>query len=300
MRPLLVVGATALLAISLAVPASAYVRTTTCRDTTNPAVDPLACREGETPIPIAWDQSCIVYHVNEQGSSDVSLADIEAATTTAFDQWENAERSGSACTHLNFHYGGQTNETRIGYYSCVPSDNANVVMFINEGWRHQTSALALTSVTYDMSNGLIVDADIELNDQSFNFTTTDLSPLVKIDVRNTLTHEIGHLIGLDHTSVQEATMFGTAPSGEILKRDLHQDDTDAVCDVYPASQPRACSIASIGYFSAPAGGPGDACPKENGCNCRVAAGSAPQSGLLWAIAGLLGACVLNRRRGADR
>jgi hypothetical protein len=82
------------------------------------------------------------------------------------------------------------------------------------------------------------------------------------DLQNTLTHELGHLIGLDHNctdaatrgvpvnhlgqlappcsqasaELQAATMFNQAGSGDIGKRDLSVDDAKAVCDVYPAGQ----------------------------------------------------------------
>jgi hypothetical protein len=82
------------------------------------------------------------------------------------------------------------------------------------------------------------------------------------DLQNTLTHEFGHLIGLDHNCTdaatrgipvdhlgqlapacarasaeqRAATMFNQAGSGDIGKRDLAPDDIQAVCDVYPAGQ----------------------------------------------------------------
>ena len=262
MRQLVFVAVSAMLMLPQA--AGAWVRTTTCRiPTSENTQDPLACRDGESPIPIYWQDDCVVFHVNELGTGDVPFDEASAAILDSFETWDSV-----SCSSFRLVYGGQTNEDRVGYYSCDPAQNANVVMFIASGWTHQSDALALTSVTYDMTTGVIVDADIELNDQNFNFTTTDLAPMVRIDLQNTVTHEIGHLVGFDHTTEAEATMFGTAPPGETLKRDLHQDDIDGFCSVYSDSTGGSCSAAT-GYFSQPSAGPGDACEVVDDCACSA-------------------------------
>ena len=208
--------------------AEAWVRTATCRPATGMG-DPLACRDGETPIPIYWDVDRVVYRINEVGTSDLAFDDVTAAIQRSFDTWSDV-----ACSGLRLVYGGLTSENRVGFDQDSVQTNSNVVMFIDSGWRHQGAALALTSVTYSMTTGEIVDADIELNDQSFTFTTSDVPGEIEIDLENTVTHEAGHVVGFDHSSVAEATMLATAPPGEIQMRDLHQDDIDGLCAVYPS------------------------------------------------------------------
>lgn len=283
----------ALLFSTFAAPqADAFVRTMTCRTGTDPASDPLACQAGESPVPISWKVGCVVYHTNETGSDDTDLSETIAAIRTSYETWDEV-----SCSHLHFIEGGLTNEDRVGYNSCTPGENANAVMFVRSGWQHVRDALALTSVTYDKVDGKIVDADIELNDQYFDFTTTDNPLLVRFDVRNTVTHEIGHVLGLDHTSVVDATMIATAPPRETSKRDLHQDDIDGVCEIYPSSAESSCSVANTGYFSKPSQGPREPCPQPDDCSnggCRTAT---PPDGLhTYAVflAGML--FVLSRRR----
>src|SRR5204862_6586571 len=81
------------------------------------------------------------------------------------------------------------------------------------------------------------------------------------DLQNTLTHEFGHLLGLDHNcygsadrsrgidqnghavpdcnrappAVQEATMYASVMRGDVARRDLSADDIDGVCAIYPAT-----------------------------------------------------------------
>jgi hypothetical protein len=109
-----------------------------------------------------------------------------------------------------------------------------------DAWLHPAGALALTTVTFVRSDGRILDADIEINDGGFEFTTCDPNDCVVVhDVANMLTHELGHVVGLDHPpsnqmGAREATMFASAPAGEIQKRDLAEDDINGLCTLYPA------------------------------------------------------------------
>ena len=242
----------------LPVAAEAWVQTTTCRETSNTG-DPLRCRQGETPIPIYWDVDSVVYRINEAGTSDVSFDEASAAIRRSFDTWNEV-----SCSGLRLVYGGITGEDFVGFDSTSIQSNSNIVMFVDSGWRHQGDALGLTSVTYDLTTGEIVDADIELNDQNFTFTTSDVPGEVQIDIQNTVTHEAGHVVGFDHSSQQGGTMLASAPPGEISKRELHQDDIDGLCAVYPT------------------GGEGDG-EEEGGCGCRTAK-SDPSSGLLILLA----------------
>jgi hypothetical protein len=75
-------------------------------------------------------------------------------------------------------------------------------------------------------------ADITLNGQGFAFTTAPTGATAA-DVQNTVTHEVGHLLGFDHSPDPESTMFADAPLGETKKRDLTADDAQGLCDVYP-------------------------------------------------------------------
>lgn len=279
-----------LLSVLGAAPAHAYLRTMTCRTDVDPTVNPLGCREGEVPIPIFWNNGCVVFHSNEDGTTDTELTETIDAIRDSFETWDNV-----SCSYLRFIEGGLTNEDRVGYNSCTPAENANIVVFVESGWSHVRDALALTSVTYDQNAGTIVDADIELNDQYFNFTTTDNPLLVRFDVRNTVTHEIGHVLGLDHTPIADATMAVTAQPGETSKRDLHQDDIDGICEIYPSTAESSCSVSNVGYFSKPSQGPKEPCPQPEDCStCHTA--TIPRGTGGWALVFGVSALVLSRRR----
>jgi hypothetical protein len=170
------------------------------------------------------------------------------------------------------------------------SNNANRIGFRHDEWRkipcdpklevcdpYGANAIAITTVTSNTRTGQILDADIELNavTQKFADVVVDgprprASGVSVQDLQNTLTHELGHLIGLDHNcydpgasatpprdqsgnaapfcasanaTIAEATMFNSALPGETKKRDLANDDVAAICDIYkPIDDSGGCAI----------------------------------------------------------
>lgn len=53
----------------------------------------------------------------------------------------------------------------------------------------------------------------------------------QIDLESVAVHEIGHLLGLDHSSDSNAVMYSKIPPGTV-KRDLAQDDIDGIHALY--------------------------------------------------------------------
>ena len=80
--------------------------------------------------------------------------------------------------------------------------------------------------------GQIMDADIVFNPQT-QFSTESITPSDKIDLQSVTTHEIGHLLGLDHTTMLSSAMFPTVTTGVNFPRTLSADDMAGVSTVYP-------------------------------------------------------------------
>lgn len=239
---------------------------------------------------LAWVTNCIDYFIHEDGSDDVNFSAVESEVVRAFNEWEEPN-----CSNVNFTYSGVTREKRAGYFQ--NENNLNLIVWREGGegvdeWEHEPSIIAVTTNTYCTEinalcpfKGAIIDADIEMNGERFRFTNARLEALTEFDLGNTLTHEIGHLIGLDHTDDRDATMFASAPPGELDKRSLEEDDIDGVCDVFPVRPDEAAcyQLISIGVGSGGGGGVTD---------CRAQPGQAPAAPW-WAALGLL---IVWRRR----
>jgi hypothetical protein len=212
--------------------ALAFRHTMTCTES-----GPYACGPDEEPKPLHWSARCVRYQINEDALHNVrgitpdvaDLAEIRRAVSLSFAAWTNVD-----CSDMTLVDGGLTGANQ-STFRAGDSRNTNLVVWRSEGWSKVATAraFALTSVTFNPKNGLIADADIEVNTEFYTFSAGETPLPNHVDLRNTLTHEVGHFVGLDHSDVFEATMFSTAPVGEVAKRSLHPDDINALCATYP-------------------------------------------------------------------
>jgi MYXO-CTERM domain-containing protein len=252
-----------------------------------------ACERNEVPKPVQWPRACVGYEINEVGTQNVSdaepglSAELERAVTDSFAAWDEVE-----CSRMQLTDRGLTDLSAAEFNQQSDARNSNLVVWRDENWNSVASrqTFALTSVSYNPNTGEIADADIEINAQYYPISTTDPVEANHIDLRNTLVHEVGHFIGLDHTSVERATMFASADIGEVDKRTLHPDDVDAICHVYPADQTQMLGCDDPE--------PPDTPPGDNGNGC-CATTQAPAPGTLnWLFlaAGFVALAGARRRR----
>jgi len=211
-------------------------------------------------VALFWNEFPIKYFINKAGSPDIS--DIEGtydAIKASFQAWMNP---GCGCFQAEFV--GLTDLAETGYNQDKPAEDQNVIFFRQGDWAHNRQAVAVTSVVYSRSTGQIFGFDIEINDRDYRFSLDGTSvpgvprPIATIDLQNTITHEAGHALGLDHSENKSATMYASAPPGETSKRQLHSDDIEGLCTIYrkeTASQ--ICQISRSEQFL-----------KGTGCACQ--------------------------------
>lgn len=114
-------------------------------------------------------------------------------------------------------------------------DGQNRIVWREAAWPEEVSpqTLALTTTVYRRSSGQILDADIDLNGVHHTWTATDDPLATQADAENTLTHELGHLLGLAHTADPATTMYPESDPGDLSKRTLAEDDVAGLCFIYP-------------------------------------------------------------------
>jgi hypothetical protein len=175
--------------------------------------------------PIHWEEMPVRFAIDGAGSRDVPLAVLERSIRGAFDAW--GEIHGSA---VSFDYEGVLTGIELGYDRDNPERNHNAIVWSRDSWDFEPDALAVTLTLYRRDSGVLVDADILINERTYVWGEGDE---VENDLQNAVTHEIGHFLGFGHSGESEATMFASAATFEIKKRTLHDDDEDAALRVYP-------------------------------------------------------------------
>ncbi len=262
MKPLVCGLALASLTIARGDDAFAYVRT----------------KAADTGVTLAWDRPCVTLYLQlASRPAEISEALFETAALGAASAWGETSES---CSALAFAV-----RTSDGAVRHIDHDGRNTVQFRVEFWGRNAkhprdaipyppAALAITSVFANRHTGKIVEAEIEINAKGRAWDDLVAHPqpgeLNVADLQDTLTHEFGHVIGLDHTcdaggqsnfmdhrgqqvptcpgdeDMQESTMSPIDIPGQTKRRTLSLDDRLAVCEIYPRNGQPACFPAPIG------------------------------------------------------
>jgi len=257
------------------------------------AAPPSYVRTGPTAAGhyLYWESGCTFVTPDAAGTKEVAGDGEFPVITQSIATWNN---STASCGYIQIVEQPRKNiETG--------RDNTNIIKFRDASWCrpatkddparcHPDSAAGITTATYvdDSSSsrdGAIVDADVELNGVNFaisvNGQTLGTQSCLS-ELANTLTHELGHLLGLEHTclapgdpprvdgnnnpvplcsasmnngAITGATMFNYQMCGESSKESLEMDDINGICEVYPtAKDPGTCAPVGDGGGCCDTGG----------------------------------------------
>ncbi len=165
----------------------------------------------------------------ESGPSEVNDGSDFEAMVEAFNEWQRPE-----CSYLSFRQVSTVEAT--GGNAC--GGPRNTLAWVERDWPPELgrAVVAITMTCFDPV-GSIIGARILFNGQDHTWATDGRSNA--IDVGNVATHEIGHFVGIGHSDIPGTTMWPTTSAGDTSQRELHRDDLEAVCYLYPAPQPWA-------------------------------------------------------------
>lgn len=215
-------------------PAAAWCQSNSCDEIRGEtcSTDLNGCRHGA--FGLFWPSSCVTFAVQQDGSMKhgIDAGALEDAVNTAFQTWMAADCGEGNLPSISVMSLGRVACDAVEYNK--DQGNANIFMFRDADWPHSPLAYALTTVQFDPKSGKIYDADSEINGD--NFTITNSAPEDGADLLSIVTHETGHFLGLDHSNVQDATMFLSYTDGKPGLRDLDPDDMAGICSIYPADR----------------------------------------------------------------
>jgi hypothetical protein len=141
------------------------------------------------------------YKINEDGEPTINDKTDFDAIKSAYQHWEDIPTSTAS-----FVYNGPTTERYAR-----SNDGINLVTFTDDRFPFSPGVLAVAAKTIEIDeNGeyaRIIDADIVFNpaisnDPKYSFAT-DGGDSVSFDIESISTHEIGHVLGLIHSGVEE-------------------------------------------------------------------------------------------------
>ena len=180
-----------------------------------------------TEAPLFWQNPGTVgIVISSAGSDDIGDGSHETALRSAIRSWNQAPGSIARLDEDASEAAQAQTDWESDALHLIWFDEDNSSGYFPPG----SSTVAITPIWF-FSNGMISDADVIFNGSGFDFTTSGESGA--FDVEDVGAHELGHLLGLDHSPFAGSTMYPYVDSTVILHRSLSLDDVGGVRAAYP-------------------------------------------------------------------
>jgi hypothetical protein len=177
--------------------------------------------------PLHWgDPTNVGVVISSIGSPDISDSSTDIALRLAIEAWNDSSGTTAQLIEDTSAESRARTDWSSSSIHMFWFDEENDTGYFPGG----SSTVAITPIWF-YSSGRIDDADVLFNGKNFRFTTSGQSG--RFDVQDVATHELGHLLGLDHSGSAGATMYPYVDSTIILHRSLSEDDVTGLRDMYP-------------------------------------------------------------------
>lgn len=221
----------ALLIMAIWLPTAAYIRISTSG--TDAAGVRWDLDEALLSLPNV-DGGEVVYQINTLGSDNIGDSSEIVAVDSAFRHWESIKSS-----RIAFKRGADSSLLEAsddGINLVYWAEGSKTPVLGSKSFRVE-GFVGLTVIVNDTAGptaGLLKNSDIILNGNELTWTTDPVADPASYDVETVLTHEVGHVLGLEHSPVLGATMYGRISAGVITPITFADDDIFGAAAIYPA------------------------------------------------------------------
>lgn len=176
-----------------------------------------------------WKDSTVTFYVNSS-NCPLSEAEVNDIIDSAMNTWNGVTDSKLVVKRA-------TTTTTVSQFLNNTATELPVILcdnnFATQVGNSDVHVIPAATFKFGVDgNGTINYAGILLNAQ--NGAGANISSLSKGQVELTLAHEMGHALGLGHSSVTEALMFYSLGSKE--RPILTEDDIDGIVHIYPRNE----------------------------------------------------------------
>jgi hypothetical protein len=182
---------------------------------------------------LRWWTDQLDYTIDDRVPESLDTELVANAIDDAFGRW-----SGLDCHPMD--------TTSLGWGTCYGDqggDGTNCVYWVSAPgmWTEASWLVAATYLHFYDDTGEIFDADVAVNIQGHPFEATlgCLEEQDTYDLEATIVHEVGHVLGLNHSQETFATMNAVTFPGDCKKRTLNDDDIAGFCASYSDPLPDA-------------------------------------------------------------
>lgn len=253
--------------------------------------------------PLHWPSPCLTYAVQRDGSpaAGIDAAEFQLMVEQAFLAWEQVSCPGGGSPRFHAQFQGLVSCHRREAVCGTAEKNVNVMMLHDSGWPDTSGTIGLTRPSGGTTSGIVLDANLEINSQDFDFSAGATGPRA-LDLSQVLAHEVGHFLGLGHSDFSGALMAKDYTSLQLSRELLTSDDIAAICAAYPPGPALDCAAPPPPAYDTCQVVPGvqQECVlptvahdrKSSGCSVGAASGgdrsAAGAAGVLVLLAGLAG------------
>ncbi|TAJ21525.1 MAG: matrixin family metalloprotease [Planctomycetota bacterium] len=193
--------------------------------------------------PLYWaNPGSISVVLQAAGSDDLDGAEEFAALRAAIRAWNEVDGTTARLVENQ----SSVQQARTDWASddlhSIVFDETNASGYFPFG----SGVVAITPIWFT-SQGKITDADVLFNGASYHFTTS--GELGRFDVADVGAHELGHLLGLDHSGSAGATLYPYVDPSVVLHRSVSADDAVGLRCAYPEPGESGALVGNVARAS---------------------------------------------------